>query len=355
LLHFIFFTQPTDSVAVALAHILNRKKETSLEIKMSSSSALVIVRNCLIRYGMHIYIILGNIGLLFNMAIFSQRTHRRNSTSLYILIMSFCAFIGLNISVIPYIYALDSPNSFTPSALYCQLQFYFRHAFNQMMRSFFILACANRYAISSNQLRIRSFGRYQITVRIIPSVILFWLVLSIFPAVLLTAKNGSCVASNSLNGILVSIYLLIVLGIIPLASVTTFCVLLYSNLKKMRRRIQPIVNVNAQINQILRKRDRDMIRMLLIEVITYTITTMPTTAQTMYGLITLGLIKSEQRLQIESFFSFFTGVFLLALNNCLSFWIYFSASRSFRLEFKNLVIKYYKFITRKQMQINERN
>ena len=46
---------------------------------------------------------------------------------------------------------------------------------------------------------------------------------------------------------------------------TIFSILLYTNLKKMRGRIQPIVNENPPINQLLRKRDRDMLRMLLIE------------------------------------------------------------------------------------------
>ncbi len=54
-------------------------------------------------------------------------------------------------------------------------------------------------------------------------------------------------------------------GIILLVSMTIFSVLLYTNLRKMRGRIQPIVNGNPSTNHILRKRDRDMIRMLLIE------------------------------------------------------------------------------------------
>jgi hypothetical protein len=101
---------------------------------------------------------------------------------------------------------------------------------------------------------------------------------------------------------------------------TTFSVLLYMNLKKVRRRIQPVIDMN----QLLRKRDRDMIRMLLV-------------------------IKSQQRLEIESFFSYLTGTFLLYINNGLSFWIYICTSRSFRLELKNLIMKFYGFITDRQI------
>jgi hypothetical protein len=322
---------------------------------MSSNFSLAIVQYCLTRYGMTTYITFGNIGLLFNIAVFSQPTHRRNPSSLYILTMSICAFIGLNISVIPVIYAIDHPNSLNSSAFYCYFQFYFRHAFNQMMRTLFILACANRYAMSSNQARIRSFSQYKTTIRIIPSVIVFWLSLSIFPTVLFSNTDGKCTANNPVTKIIVSTYILLVLGIIPLISMTIFSILLYTNLKRMRGRIQPIVNENPPINQLLRKRDRDMLRMLLIEIVCYIITTIPTAAMLMYTAITVRFIKDSQRLQIESFVSYFTTIFLLYANNSLSFWIYINASRSFRLEFKNLIIKWYAFITNKQVRINEIN
>ena len=322
---------------------------------MSSNFSLAIVQDCLTRYGMTTYITFGNTGLLFNTAIFSQPPHRRNPFSLYILTMSICAFIGLNISVIPVIYAVDHLNSLNSSAFYCYLQLYFRHAFNQMMRTFFILACANRYAMSSNQARIRSFSQYKTTIRIIPSVIVFWLSLSIFPTVLQSKTDGKCEAGNPLTKVIVSTYILLVLGIIPLISMMIFSILLYTNLKRMRGRIQPIVNENPPINQLLRKRDRDMLRMLLIEIVCYIITTIPAAGMYIYVAVTAGLIKNDQRLQIESFLYYLTTTFLLYANNCLSFWIYISASRSFRLEFKNLIIKWYAFITGKPRRINEIN
>lgn len=270
--------------------------------------------------------------------------------------MSLCALIGLNISVIPVIVASVNPNVLNYHYLYCELQLYFRHAFNQMMRTFFILACADRYAISINNLRVRSFSRYQIAFRIIPSVILVWLVLAILLATLThLQESGRCTSSTTLTSIITSTYLLFSLGIIPLGSMIIFSVLLYINLKKMRGRVQPMTNANMAANQPLRKRDRDMIRMLFIEVLCYTITTTPTAALLIYGSITSGLIKSKERLLIESFITYFIVTFLLYINNSLSFWIYISISRSFRLEFKNLILKSYGFITGRQVRLRDIN
>jgi len=320
---------------------------------MSSNSSLVIIQQYLTNYGMTTYFTFGSIGLIFNIAIFSQH---RNPCSLYILTMSLCAFIGLYIFVVPTLYSSYHSNLVISSPLFCQLQFSFRHSFNQMMRSFFILACADRYAISSNNLRIRSFSRYYVAVRIIVVVILVWLLLPILPSILIhSLENGSCVINTTLDNILFSVYSLVFIGFIPLGGMMIFTVLLYINLKKMRRRIQPVTNINQPINPLLRKRDRDMIRMLLIEVMCYFITTMPLTVMLTYQAITIELIKNTWRLQIESFLTYLTGSFLVYINNCLSFWIYICTARSFRLEFKNLIRKIYGFITRKRIRMLEIN
>ncbi|CAF2795391.1 unnamed protein product [Rotaria sp. Silwood2] len=307
-----------------------------------SVSPLVIAQKYLTRYGMTTYVTLGNIGLVFNMLIFSQPAHRRNSCSLYILGMSFCSCIGLNSAIIPIIYALDHPNLLSYSLIFCKLQYYVRHVFSQSMRTFLVLACADRYATSSNRVCIRSFSRYQVAIRIIPLVILFWLSLGIFPAMLYTNNNGECDAQNGLSNILYSTYIMTFLGIFPLVSLITFGILIVLNLKEVRARAHFLKNRNAVT--ILRKRDRNMIRMLLIELIIYICTTIPTTVVLIYKAAVQNKVYSGERQDIESFIFFVGRTFLLYFNNSLPFWIYLSASRSFRLELKNLFFKWFTFI-----------
>lgn len=298
------------------------------------------------------YIILGNIGLLLNVAVFiGPIYYRRNPFPLYIVAASLCGLIGLNFSTIPVVYALDHPNPLTSSLIFCQLQFYFRHSFNQMMRTFFIFACADRYAISSNNVRIRSFSRYQIAVRVILCVPIFWFLLSIFPIMLRSLDNGTCGGKEGLPSIILSVYIAIAVGIVPLLCMIIFGLLMAKNLKNIRTRVRPSVNLGPAIHH-ARKRDRDMFKMLLVEIICYITTTAPLAVNLIYQSATQTAMKSIEQQRIESFITYLTGAFLLYFNNSLSFWTYIITSRSFRLEFKNLLIKCYELIAGNQIQAN---
>ncbi|CAF1458933.1 unnamed protein product [Adineta steineri] len=311
---------------------------------MSSAAYLPLLQRDLTRYGMTTYLILGNIGLLLNMLIFFCAAYRRNPCSIYIFSASLCGLIGLNISTISVVYALDHPNPATTSVLFCELQFYFRHAFNQMMRTFFICALIDRYAISSNNIRIRSFSCFRTTIYIVICVPVFWFLLAIWPYTLNSLENGRCAGKKGLSAIILSSYITIVVGIIPLLCMVIFGLLMLKNLKNVRARVQPSTSVNSVVQRI-HKRDRDMIKMLLIETLCYIMTTAPLSINLLYQSATQTISKSIDRQLIESLITYFNGTFLIYFNNSVSFWIYICVSRSFRSEVKNLCLKCCKFIT----------
>lgn len=291
------------------------------------------------------YVTLGNIGLLFNLAIFFPPAYRRNPCSIYIFAASVCGLIGLNISTVPVIYALDYPNPSTTSVRFCELQFYFRHAFNQMMRTFFICACIDRYAISSIRVRIRSFSHCRTAICLVITVPIFWLLLGIWPYTLNSLENDRCGARRGLSSLLMSTYISTVVGVVPLVCMITFGALMLRNLRSTRTRVQPMAST-ASIGYRMHKRDRDMIRMLVVEAFWYVLTTAPLSANLLYQAISQSIVKSTERQQAESFISYFTGTFLIYLNNGLSFWIYICVSKSFRMEMKRLCMKCYKFSAR---------
>ncbi|CAF4377398.1 unnamed protein product, partial [Adineta steineri] len=118
---------------------------------MSVVDTLPLVQQYLSQYGITTYLILGSIGLFLNIAYFTQPAYRDKSFSLYIVAMSICGLLGLYISTVPIIYALHNPDPLTYNAFFCAIQFYLRHSFNELLRTFFVLACADRYASSSTQ------------------------------------------------------------------------------------------------------------------------------------------------------------------------------------------------------------
>jgi hypothetical protein len=109
----------------------------------TSVSYLSFVEQILIRYGMSTYVVLGNIGNLLTIGVFCQSDQRRNSCSLYLLFMTICNLICLDVGIIPIIYSLDHLDITTQFIVACRLQFYIRHAFFQMMRTYKILACVD--------------------------------------------------------------------------------------------------------------------------------------------------------------------------------------------------------------------
>ncbi|CAF1233695.1 unnamed protein product [Adineta ricciae] len=311
---------------------------------MSLTASLPTVQRYLTRYGMSVYTALGSIGLLFNAVIFIRSPHRRTSASLYMISTTWCALIGLLVTTIPMIYEADNYNPLTSYPFYCEAIFYIRHAFNQMMRTFFILTCVDRAAVSSMNPNIRSFGNCRIAIRMIPSVIVFWLAVAWFPSEQRALVNDKCDVGSGIHASLYWTYVTVAVGIIPFLCMMTCCLLLKRNLQAMRRRVQPIANDQPVTNLTLRKRDRDLLRMLFVEIICYTCTITPLVVLFLYKLITQSMVKSQNSLAIESFCYYLTGSFLLYINNCLPFWIYLSTSQSFRIEFKNLIINGYSIV-----------
>lgn len=294
----------------------------------------------LTRYGMTSYLILGNIGLFFNLMIFSQPTHRRNASSLYLLVSTICHFFCLNFGIFPYIYALYHQDLLITSLIFCKIQFYFRHTPYQILRTMMILACVNRYISTNVRHRFECFNRYNTTVRCILLVILFWVLACSFIPILLSIEHEICKMNDDTSALVYSIYLLIFAGMIPPILMIIFSLCIVFNLKKLHRRIHPRMKTTG----LMRKRDRDYIRMLLVEILIYILTTFPYTCVAIY--ITILEIQAgyHEHDPDQLFLSYMTRSFLLYLYNSLPFWIYILMSKSFRTEFKDLLVKWYTFI-----------
>ena len=65
----------------------------------TSVSYLSSVQQILTRYGMSTYVAFGNLGNLLTIAIFCQSDQRRNSCSLYLLAMTICNLVCLDVGI----------------------------------------------------------------------------------------------------------------------------------------------------------------------------------------------------------------------------------------------------------------
>ena len=114
---------------------------------------------------------------------------------------------------------------------------------------------------------------------------------------------------------------MITTGLVPPAAMTVFSVLVVLSLRRIRARVQPTAT------GVVRKRDRDLIRMSLIEVIVYLITTTPYSIVVVYLFATRTASKGLDQQKLESFISYLAQSFSSSFEQCpaiLDFPFYFT-------------------------------
>jgi len=212
-----------------------------------------------------------------------------------------------------------------------------------LMRTYFVIACADCYTSISNRANIHTFIRYEVAVWVTVCVPFFWLVLSILLIMWRTLENGKCDLKNSLHTVIMSTYVLAVVGVISLFSMIIFALLMLKILKNIRTLVQSITNSGPSLHRLL-TRDRELMKMLFIDLIIYIITTISNTAIHIYKSAVNDVENSWERQNIERFFVYIARAFLLYISSTFSFWVYVSTLRSNNPEWKTRIIKCYQFI-----------
>ncbi len=308
-------------------------------------SSLAIVQEYFTRYGMSTYLILGNFGNLFNIIIFCQRSHRNNSCSLYLLTASIMNIFIINFGVIPTIYSLNHRDPESYSIIYCKLRLYLLHSTLMISRSMIVLACIDRFAVSSTSNRLHLFGQPKIAICLIIFISFFWPIIASHILVFLTIKSEQCSAYGKYSFIY-SIYSCIVAGFLPPILMIIFGFLTVRNLRHIHSRVRP--NIIRIIH--IHRKDYYLSVMLMCEVIVYLISTIPYPLQTLYLTVTRDVMKSISRIQIESFITFLAYSFLIYINSASSFYIYISTSHAYRRQCRRFIVRCWIKITQSTVE-----
>jgi hypothetical protein len=308
-----------------------------------SSTILATAQSQLILYGYSLFMIFGNIGNAFIVIIFSRQ--RQNACSIYLLSSAIVNILYLTfngfIQIFPVKYIDETP---TTLAL-CKTYTYLTSIIGQVAKTLIVLACIDRYLITSDRATRRAFSTPKRAKYLIFFFVIFWSLMGVHIPIMVTIVNGQCNGSG-IYSLILSIYITIVVGLIPPGMSCIFGYLTYRNMRKIHNRVQPIVNNTTSANIIIR-RDRDLLIIVISEVLVYIITA------SLFPVIRLETImsqyilpkKSVQYSQIEIFISNI-ALLLLFANSATSFYTYLIASRSFREDFKQLIMKAYRKLRR---------
>jgi hypothetical protein len=313
-----------------------------------STSILPIIQSKLILYGYPVLMILGDIGNLFIVIIFSK--YRQNTCAIYLIALAILNSIFLTFSyfngIFPFYYGDETIRAF----VLCKLRSYLVNIFGELGNTMIVLACIDRFLLTSTRATYRALSTPRRAKWLIFFSIIFWSLFLSFIFVITTVVNGKC-GTYGIYGTITSVYSIIFIGLVPIMILCIFGYLAYRNTRQAHNRIQPVLNNQININNPMRRRDRELWVMVISEVLVYIITVIFYPITVIEVLISQNIIpnKSVEYLQIESFL-FFLGFFLLFMNRALPFYIYLIVSKRFRRNFIQLIIKFHQKRRREEPQ-----
>jgi hypothetical protein len=309
-----------------------------------SSSTLATIQTQLIVYGYSILMILGNIGNTFIIILFHR--NRQNPCSIYLSSSALMNIVYLTMYFCEQVFPFNYTDGTIRALLVCKLYIYILIAFGQTAKTVLVLACIDRFLITNDRASLRAFSTPKKAKYLICFSIIFWFLFSIHIPIMITIVNGRCTALH-VYSIFYSIYSAITVVLIPSITLGVFGYLSYRHLRKLGRRIQPTGNDGNDANNFIRRRDRDLLVLVISEVIVYVMTTFLYPSILLEMVISQYIIpnKSVQYLQTETFI-YTISVLLLFLNCSAPFYTYFIASKSFRRDFQQLIINIYQKLRR---------
>jgi hypothetical protein len=182
-----------------------------------------------------------------------------------------------------------------------------------------VAACIDRWGLCSQSVKIRSICRPYIARRVL---VLNLLISALLPSQLFVYfDNGTGLCELSpLYSLPYTIFASIAIGILPFVLMIIFSLLARHNLHLIRSRIVPTNNPTQHFR--IHKRDHDLMKMLVGEVIVYCITTIPYPANIMYQYLTTPIAadKSPMRLAVEALVTFIIHPILTFTYCCTQFY-----------------------------------
>ena len=291
-----------------------------------SLSSLEVVQREMIRSMSSILLLSGVIGNILNCLIFSHRSLRHKSCSFYffgtslanLLTLCFGCFTRLLIiwGITPYISSLS---------FYCKIRSFFT-MFGLSASSWFIVAaCADRYASSCSDARIRSLSQVKVAHRV--SIVMSMLIALVWSQMFICFQGDlmgvNCNPSTRFCHTINDVILLLFYSVLPPVLMFLFGFLTIRNVQ------------NRSISRTANKKERQLTVMLVAQVLWVTILSLPISIQKIYAEFVIDEKKSKARLEVETFLA--TLVVLIAFTNTsVSFYLFTLTSELFRKELKSL-------------------
>ncbi|CAF1389930.1 unnamed protein product [Adineta ricciae] len=254
---------------------------------------------------------------------------RKNPFSIYLIAFNISNLCYIWLSLFPLFFnQILNINPTTYNLSYCRFYYYLSYILNMLCPSFLILASIDRVLISSPNALTRQKSTRRLAFILLILVTFLWFIyycqyLFRINMNILVGPIPICYFDLGDYSLYVN-YSAIVLGLIPPILLSICALKTFQNLHRDRF-LEGNENQNRQITQ----NNRQLIRMLFVEILIDVVCTIIQPIVLSYLFTTIYVVKSSQQRNIESFILNVSN-FLSYVPNCTSFYCNISCSKKFR-------------------------
>jgi hypothetical protein len=302
----------------------------------------------LYRFGGLILMILGGTICILNLIVFRRKHLRKNPYSIYFVAFNLSNFLFI---CLPLLFAILSTRyGIEPSAyslISCRFNIYTAFLFNILSPFYLILASIDRTLITSRNAQTRRRSTCRLAYICIIGGTIFWMLFHshalVFPNIIQVAPNKfSCYFKSGIYLIFIGVYSLIVTGILIPLILAIFGLLALKNIRAMRRATPAPVLLTAKRplghNMFsIQPKDRQLVRMLLIDIINYIFFSAMLLNFLMYLEVTQYQTTSAEQIQLELFVRYVATLIAYIPFSIGGFTNLF-VSKTFRSELKKVLL-----------------
>jgi len=299
--------------------------------------------------------IIGVIGNVFNVIVFSHPTFNRIPTTRYLLAASGTSLASLTSGLLGRIVSGWGSDPASRNNSLCKFQAY-TNKLGQTSCSYFILAAAiDRWLQSSRNVHHRQLSSIKNSTRTITLILLVFGIYHCIHAIcdeaFLAIPPIKCYAGSIICRYFENISYALVTILIPQLMMLFFGWKNIQNLRQSQRCIGVNVIYNFSVSHGIAKggmnrnvnqaKIRSMTRMLIMQVLAYILFTLPAAGEALYMTVTLPINPNQEtdlKLVIDRFFFAFTAM-MSYMSISLSFYLYILTGSTFRQTFIKIIRK----------------
>jgi len=255
-----------------------------------------------------------------------------------------CFYLSLLLTVLASGYNIDPSTS---NIVFCRFRYYIALVLACLESSYIILASIDRTLITSPNAGTRKLSTGRLTTISIISIAVFWLVVHIHALILTEILQYGpnyffCYYQPGIYTTIMTYYALVINGVLPPLLMAIFGLWAVKNVRGVRRAKPHSRPTNTAVTvvgrqYILQSKDRQLMRMLLVDIMSFVICKCPSSFFLMYQQITQYVEKSAEQQSIEQSILFLT-YFLYYIENGISCYTNILVSKTFRAELKGIFL-----------------